>query len=67
MIFWLAVAALLVVLIYFIINWQRSQQDATWRSFRQHFREKNDRPSPEQPIDPNFQFDQPSVDEETEN
>lgn len=56
----LAVLALLIVLIYF---WsQGRQREDAWQSFRQRHREGRRHHPPEQPIDPNFQFDQPSAD-----
>jgi hypothetical protein len=58
MIIWLAVIALVVVLIYLSI--QRRQEDAVWLSFRRRRKEKRCQVPPDQPLDPNFQFDQPA-------
>ncbi|HEY7310049.1 MAG TPA: hypothetical protein VH643_11875 [Gemmataceae bacterium] len=65
MILWLAVIlaviAILVPLIYFLT--QRRRQDEIWQRFRNRYRERRTHWSPEQPIDPNFQFDRPPGDE----
>jgi hypothetical protein len=51
-----------LVLIYFLSQGRR--HDEAWRSFRQRYRERRTHPRPEQPINPNFQFDQPPADVE---
>jgi hypothetical protein len=62
MLIWIALVAFVIVLIYFLTQTQRRQQDEIWRSFRKRYRERRPH-SPEQPIDPDFQFDRPPVDE----
>lgn len=62
MIMWIAIVAMLIVLIYFFT--QRRRHDEVWQHFRQRYQERRFHSSPEQPIDPNFQFDRPSDDSE---
>lgn len=65
MIPWLAVIATAIALIYFLT--QRRQQNEIWRRFRNRKRARRPHPSPEQPIDPTFQFDRPPGDGEEDN
>lgn len=50
--------ALLIVLAYFIT--QGRHRDAVYRRYRQFRRPRRAEPPADRPIDPNFQFDEPS-------
>jgi len=52
---WICVIALLLVLIYFLT--QRRSTDDAWQRYRRRKIERR-RPSPDQPIDERFNFDQ---------
>ena len=54
MIFWLPAIGLVFVLIYFLYLGRRSYEG---KSFRQRYRERHRNPSPEEPINPDFQFE----------
>ncbi len=58
LIIFLSATAFLIVLIYFL---SQDRKRGEVRSFRQRFRERRRYPPPEQPIDPIFAFDEPSV------
>lgn len=55
-VFSLASVACFFVFIYFLY-WGRQRQEN--RSLRRRYRERGQQSRPEQPIDPNFQFDRP--------
>ncbi|HEX3146995.1 MAG TPA: hypothetical protein VHR66_02870 [Gemmataceae bacterium] len=52
----LSIAALLIVVIYFVS--QKRRGDATWERYRERHRKRQERVVKDEPIDPNFQFDQ---------
>jgi hypothetical protein len=54
----LATVGTLFVVVYFVAG-QLWRRDETWQRFRQRFRERRRFPESEQPVDPNFQFDEP--------
>ena len=58
MIFWISAIALLLVLIFFFFFGRRE----TGRSFRQRYRAKRPVQRRDEPINPDFQFDQPPTD-----
>jgi len=57
----LAAIGLVVVLIHF--SFQSRKTDDVWRRRRIRRAERQAHPRPDEPIDPNFQFDQPNSDE----
>ena len=58
-IFWIPAIGLLLVLIYFLYLGRRGYEG---KSFRQRYRERRRNRSPEEPINPDFQFENLTVD-----
>lgn len=55
MLLFLTATAFILVLVYFL----RQRRDDAWQRFRQRRAERKTRSIPDQPSDPNFQFDKP--------
>ncbi|MBY0525645.1 MAG: hypothetical protein K2R98_19730 [Gemmataceae bacterium] len=58
------VMGLMFVLIYFTM---KKREDKVWKGFRQRHRERLRRPVSDEPLDPNFQFNQPPSEPDEEN